>query len=121
MKIVGETFKYPTPDNPKRSLQSIGLLLIFFGVLSYCAFEFISTGMSEHALPFFTKFTIVVTSFYIVTGIGAFFQTKWGYYLLRILTILLLICFPIGTYFGYLLYRLLKKDEVQLLFNRNSS
>ena len=66
--------------------------------------------------PILQIFILIVTLFLMATGLGAIFQTKWGYHLLKFSSNLLSIGFPIGTIYGLKLYRFLQQDNVKELF-----
>lgn len=62
-------------------------------------------------------FLAIVTTWYVVTGIGILRRTRWGYYLLKSILYVLLVSFPIGTFISYKSLKFMKKNSIKNEFS----
>jgi hypothetical protein len=62
-------------------------------------------------------FLAIVTTWYVVTGIGILRRTRWGYYLLKSILYLLFVSFPIGTFISYKSLKFMKKNSIRQEFS----
>ena len=67
--------------------------------------------------PFYNSyFGIVVSIWYLITGIGILLRTKWGYHLFKFFLYVLLFVFPIGTIISYKSLQYMKRNNINKLF-----
>ena len=90
-------------------LMGAGILIIIFTV-----------WLTNQGLPPLLFFTITVTAWILLTGIGVIRPSKWGYYLFRVFLIVLFTAFPIGTFISYKTFSYMKENKIKEFFYHES-
>jgi hypothetical protein len=112
-------------DSAIKPIQRFGAVLIildlgaivFFGNLflldkSSPLYVFGTEQQSYQHLYFWAGSVI----FYLLTGIGVVYLTRWGYYLFKIFLYLLLLVLPVGTYISYRTLSYMKRHHLKRYF-----
>ena len=97
-----------------RFIKIFGHILIVVSVVSffYSIYAFYYFKLSQ----FHIIFAIVVSTWYLVTGIGILSLKKWGYYFFKFFLYFLLVSFPIGTIISYLCLKYMRNNNIKDLF-----
>jgi Zn-dependent protease with chaperone function len=88
---------------------SVGGLFDFYIILIVLKNQSVSTEV--------IMFVAIMTTWYVVTGIGILRRTRWGYYLLKSILYLLFLSFPIGTFISYKSLKFMKKNSIKYEFS----
>ncbi len=97
-------------------LKIYGYSLILLALLSYLCTANVSYYITFSYFLFYGG--IVISTWYLVTGIGILVKGKWGYYLFKVFLYVLLVSFPIGTLISYFSLKYIKKNNIKDLFWR---
>lgn len=100
---------------PVRVAGIIFIILSAIGGLMYISLLNNSSLDTSHHV-----FIIINMLWYLLTGLGILLQRIWGYYLLKIYIYILILGFPIGTYFVVKSLRYLRKYEIKNYFARQA-
>ena len=68
----------------------------------------------------FSVFLAVAVAWYFVSGVGILIQRPWGYFVLMLNVYLLMLGFPVGTYYGIKAKRYIEAHKINLFFEENS-
>jgi hypothetical protein len=102
-----------------RFIKIFGYILIIVSVISYLYSIYVIYYFNLS--QFFIIFSIVVSTWYLVTGIGILIQKEWGYYLFKIFLYILLVSFPIGTIISYICLKYIKNNNIKDLFGEDQA
>lgn len=91
-----------------------GYCLILMGFIAILMHLF-SLKNDSHATNF-TSFTVAVSLFHFIIGLGVILKKKWGYYCFRVYLYLLSIGFPIGTFIGLRTLKYIDKNNVKKFY-----
>ena len=95
-------------------LKIYGYCLIVLAFLSY--FYTVNVSYYIRFSNFLFYGGIIISTWYLVTGVGILIRQKWGYYLFKAFLYVLLVSFPIGTIISCLSLQYMKKNNVKDLF-----
>ncbi len=99
-----------------RPVKTAGIFLILFSVVIGAAHVF---GFFKD--PDFDKsfdiFFLIIFIWHLSTGLGILSQKMWGYYLLKFFLYIMVLSFPIGTYFGVKSLRYLRENNIKSFFS----
>lgn len=95
-------------------LRIYGNILIIFSVACLCTFVLLLSSKDQPSSHYI--FGIIVTFWYLVTGIGVLMRQRWGYYLFKLFLYVLFLAFPVGTYISYKSLVYIKTNNVKALF-----
>jgi hypothetical protein len=90
-----------------RFLNIYGWILV--GLFVGCLYTLYIVAKIESQSVFINYFGVVVSIYYLATGIGILARKLWGYYLLKSFLYILLMGFPIGTFISIKSLRFMKK------------
>jgi len=96
-------------------LRMYGYILILFSLA--CLYTlFVSPPEGG---PFWSNyFVIIVSAWYLITGMSILTRQAWGYYLFIFFLYVLFLAFPIGTIISYKSLKYIKKNDIKGLFNK---
>ena len=72
----------------------------------------------SRALSYFWIGSVI---FYVTTGFGVLYRTRWGYRLFKVFLYILLLGFPIGTFISYITLSYMKRHYIEAHFSSPSS
>jgi FtsH-binding integral membrane protein len=101
-------------DNRIRFINIFGyiLIVIFVG----CLFTIFITSSIEDIPVYHNYFGIIISSWYLATGLGIIRRVKWGYYLFIFFLWILLLAFPIGTIISFKTLKYIRRNHIKELF-----
>jgi hypothetical protein len=94
-----------------RFLNIYGWTLI--GLFVGCLCTIYVVAKIESNSVFVNYFGLVISVWYLTTGIGTLARKPWGYYLLKSFLYVLLLGFPIGTFISLRSLRFMKKNSIR--------
>jgi len=108
-----------------RPIKIFGAVLVIAGLVAFSAFIgpflldpsstiYILGEREPHYLLFY--FWVASTVFYLLTGVGVLYLTKWGYFLFKVFLFLLFLGFPIGTFISYKTLSYMKCHQIKRHF-----
>jgi len=95
-------------------LRLWAFVMLFFGVSGIISY-FIASGETGFTFSF-QLFTIIITTYYLLTGIGLLLFKSWGYRLFLFNLGMFYLAFPLGTYLAIKTNEYLKKNEIKRLY-----
>jgi len=95
-------------------IRWLGLALAFFSLFSLPLF--LGMFLDYSSFPVIQLIVIGALIFNLLTGVGLFYTTKWGYILFKIWLYLALAGFPIGTFFAWKLLSYMKRHQLKQYF-----
>jgi len=101
-------------DNKVLFLRIYGTILIIFFVACLCTFVLLLSSKDQTSSHYI--FGIIVTFWYLITGIGVLMRQRWGYYLFKLFLYVLFLAFPVGTFISYKSLVYIKTNNVKDLF-----
>lgn len=97
-----------------RPIRVAGTFFVICGAL--CVLMYLSLLKDPEFVTPFRIFILVNIFWYLFMGLGILFQKIWGYYLLKIFIYLMVLSFPIGTYFGVKSLRYIREHDIKSFF-----
>jgi len=98
-----------------RFLNIYGFILILFFLGSiYSIYISSNIGYLSGEIYFFG---VVVSLWYLATGIGILARKKWGYYLFKSFLYILFIAFPVGTLISFYSLKYIRANTITNQFN----
>jgi hypothetical protein len=93
-----------------RPVQAGGVLLVGLGVVGFLFyFEYLTESR-------FSWFILVMPAWHLITGLGVVLQKTWGYYLLKVLFVTLLLAVPVGTYIAWKSLMYIREHNIENFF-----
>jgi len=106
----------------ERFLRTYGIVLIFLSACGIYPVVLLYTLKDRPPdIHVFVIFFIMMGGWYLTTGIGILLRRKWGYFSFKWFLYFLLLCFPIGTFVGYVSLKYIKRNYIKNLFGFGTS
>lgn len=101
-----------------RFLKTYGIVLIFLSVCGIYTLILLYTLEDRPPdIRLFVIFFILMSGWYLTTGVGILLRRKWGYFFFKSFLYFLLLGFPIGTFIAYASLKYIKKNHIKALFD----
>ena len=108
----------------ERFLKTYGIVLIFFsicGIYPLVSLYFMEDRPPDIDVHEFVIFFVLMSGWYLTTGIGILLRSKWGYFFFKFFLYILLLGFPIGTFVAYKSLKYIKRNDIKTLFGFGTS
>lgn len=99
----------------EKFLKTYAIALIFFSACGIYPLVLVYEDRPPEIYEFVT-FIGLISSWYLITGLGILLKRRWGYYLFKSFLYLFLFVFPIGTFIAYASLRYMKRNHIKGLF-----
>ena len=97
-----------------RFIKIYGYILISFFIITVASlYIFLPAEVSPIHHSYFG---VIISIWYLVTGIGILSMRKWGYFLFKFFLYFLLIAFPIGTIISYKSLKYIKDNNIRDMY-----
>lgn len=103
----------------KRFLKTYGIVLICFsicGIYPLVSLYFMEERPPNIDVHKFVTFFVLISGWYLTTGIGILLRSKWGYFFFKFFLYILLLGFPVGTFIAYKSLKYMKRNDIKTLF-----